>query len=80
PPPRRGPRRGGRAPRGARGPARVSMDMLAVDLTDLPEATVGAPVELWGAQMPVDEVAAHAGTIGYELLTKVTARVPRRYR
>ena len=59
---------------------RVSMDMLAVDLTDLPEATVGAPVELWGAQLAVDEVADHAGTIGYELLTKVTARVPRRYR
>ncbi|NTX92958.1 alanine racemase C-terminal domain-containing protein, partial [Pseudomonas sp. UMA643] len=65
---------------GGGGAGRVSMDMLAVDLTDLPEATVGAPVELWGAQMPVDEVAAHAGTIGYELLTKVTARVPRRYR
>lgn len=59
---------------------RVSMDMLAVNLTDLPEVTVGAPVELWGAQLAVDEVAAHAGTIGYELLTKVTARVPRRYR
>ncbi|MFK8398546.1 alanine racemase [Pseudomonas sp. BGr12] len=59
---------------------RVSMDMLAVDLTDLPNAAVGDRVELWGANLPVDEVAAHAGTIGYELLTKVTARVPRRYR
>ncbi|MFZ5957002.1 alanine racemase [Pseudomonas knackmussii] len=58
---------------------RVSMDMLAVDLTDLPDAAVGAAVELWGAELPIDEVAAHAGTIGYELLTKVTARVPRRY-
>ncbi len=59
---------------------RVSMDMLTVDLTDLPEAVVGDAVELWGAQLPVDEVAQAAGTIGYELLSKVTARVPRRYR
>ncbi|WP_068829103.1 alanine racemase [Pseudomonas sp. BMS12] len=58
---------------------RVSMDMLTVDLTDLPEAAVGAAAELWGANLPVDEVARAAGTIGYELLTKVTARVPRRY-
>ncbi|WP_044870782.1 alanine racemase [Pseudomonas sp. LFM046] len=58
---------------------RVSMDMLAVDLSDMPEARVGDPVELWGAQLPVDELAQACGTIGYELLTKVTARVPRRY-
>ncbi|MFG0722798.1 alanine racemase [Pseudomonas sp. GLN_6] len=59
---------------------RVSMDMLTVDLTDLPQAVEGDAVELWGAQLPVDEVAQAAGTIGYELLSKVTARVPRRYR
>lgn len=59
---------------------RVSMDMLMVDLTDLPEAAEGDAVELWGTQLPVDEVAQAAGTIGYELLSKVTARVPRRYR
>ncbi|AYC31230.1 alanine racemase [Pseudomonas cavernae] len=59
---------------------RVSMDMLAVDLTELPEAQVGDAVELWGAQLPVDELAQACGTIGYELLSKVTARVPRRYR
>ncbi|MBO3275301.1 alanine racemase [Pseudomonas schmalbachii] len=59
---------------------RVSMDMLTVDLTELPAAKVGDPVELWGENLPIDEVAAHAGTIGYELLTKVTARVPRCYR
>jgi len=58
---------------------RVSMDMLAVDLTDLPQAQVGDAVELWGAQMPIDELAKACGTIGYELLTKVTGRVPRRY-
>ncbi|SEI58742.1 alanine racemase [Pseudomonas linyingensis] len=59
---------------------RVSMDLLTVDLSTLPEARVGSPVELWGAQLPVDEVAAACGTIGYELLSKVTARVPRRHR
>ncbi|MDV5139191.1 catabolic alanine racemase DadX [Chimaeribacter arupi] len=58
---------------------RVSMDMLAVDLTPCPQAGIGTPVELWGAQLPVDEVAAAAGTLGYELLTAVTARVPFRY-
>ncbi len=58
---------------------RVSMDMLAVDVTELADVQIGAPVELWGAQLPVDEVAQACGTIGYELLTKVTARVPRRY-
>ncbi|MNC68782.1 Alanine racemase, biosynthetic [compost metagenome] len=51
-----------------------------MDLSTLPEARVGSPVELWGAQLPVDEVAAACGTIGYELLSKVTARVPRRHR
>ena len=56
---------------------RVSMDMLAVDLTMVPEAREGDPVELWGATVSVDEVAACAGTIGYELLTGVTSRVPR---
>ena len=58
---------------------RVSMDMLTVDLTDVPSAAVGDAVELWGAQLPVDVVAQAAGTLGYELLSKVTARVPRRY-
>ena len=58
---------------------RVSMDMLTVDLTDAPDAAIGDAVELWGAQLPVDEVALAAGTIGYELLSKVTARVSRRY-
>lgn len=56
---------------------RVSMDMLAVDLTGVEDATVGDPVELWGRTIPVDEVAACAGTISYELLTGVTRRVPR---
>lgn len=58
---------------------RVSMDMLAVDLSAAPEAREGDRVELWGTTVSVDEVAACAGTIGYELLTGVTARVPRIY-
>ena len=59
---------------------RVSMDMLTVDLSNVPEAQVGSPVELWGANLSVDEVAECCGTIGYELLTRLTARVPRRHR
>lgn len=58
---------------------RVSMDMLALDLSDVPGACIGDKVELWGVHVSVDEVARHAGTIGYELLTGVTARVPRLY-
>ena len=57
---------------------RVSMDMLGVDMTGL-KATVGDRVELWGAQLPIDEIANACGSIGYELLSKVTARVPRQY-
>jgi alanine racemase len=57
---------------------RVSMDMLAIDLTSLPNTQVGAPVVLWGQGGPsVDIVAQHAGTIGYELLCAVAPRVKR---
>lgn len=55
---------------------RVSMDMLAVDLTSIPNARVGSEVELWGDAVPIDEVARAAGTVGYELMCAVTARVP----
>ena len=55
---------------------RVSMDMLTVDLTPVPAADVGTPVELWGAALPVDEVAQAAGTVGYELLCALAPRVP----
>jgi alanine racemase len=55
------------------------MDMLAVDLSNAPEAVEGDPVELWGRTVGVDEVASCAGTISYELLTGVTSRVPRTY-
>jgi alanine racemase len=55
---------------------RVSMDMLFVDLTGIPEADVGSPVELWGNQVPVDAVAESSGTVGYELLCALAPRVP----
>jgi len=55
---------------------RVSMDMLSVDLTDVPQAGVGTPVTLWGAGLPVEEVAAAAGTVSYELLCALARRVP----
>ena len=55
---------------------RVSMDMLAVDLTALPDVQPGSCVQLWGDLLPVDEVAMYCGTIGYELMCAVSARVP----
>jgi len=55
---------------------RVSMDMLVVDLSTLPDAAVGAPVTMWGDGLPVEEVAAAAGTISYELLCALAPRVP----
>ncbi|PKO88384.1 MAG: alanine racemase [Betaproteobacteria bacterium HGW-Betaproteobacteria-12] len=59
---------------------RVSMDMLACDLSDIPAAGIGAPVTLWGdgtgGSVPADEVAAAAGTIAYELFCAVAPRVP----
>ena len=56
---------------------RVSMDMLTVDLGPVPQAVVGSPVQLWGDSIAVDEVAAAAGTVGYELLCAITPRVRR---
>ncbi|WP_441344465.1 alanine racemase C-terminal domain-containing protein, partial [Pseudomonas sp. MWU12-2115] len=56
---------------------RVSMDMLAVDLSRLPQAGIGSRVELWGPQVPIEKVAACAGTISYELMSAVMPRVPR---
>jgi alanine racemase len=60
---------------------RVSMDMLAVDITRLRQAGIGTPVTLWGRAangtvLPIDEVAASAGTLGYELMCAVAPRVP----
>jgi alanine racemase len=62
---------------------RVSMDMITVDLTPSPDADVGAEVTLWGRGpneigLPIDEVARSAGTVGYELMCALAARVPAR--
>jgi alanine racemase len=54
---------------------RVSMDMMTVDLTPVPNARVGCKVTLWGDGLPIDEVAQSAGTIGYELMCALAARV-----
>jgi len=62
---------------------RVSMDMIAVDLTPTPTAGVGSEVTLWGrgphgSLLPIDEVAHAAGTLGYELMCALAPRVPTR--
>jgi alanine racemase len=60
---------------------RVSMDMITVDLTPVPHAVAGSEVTLWGqaangAVLSIDEVAASAGTVGYELMCALALRVP----
>ncbi|WP_323018717.1 alanine racemase [Castellaniella sp.] len=55
---------------------RPSMDALAIDLTDAGDIALDAPITLWGAELPVERVAASATTIAAELLTGLTARVP----
>jgi alanine racemase len=55
----------------------VSMDMITVDITDFADIAIGDEAELWGPNLSVGRVATHAGTISYDLLTNVTARVPR---
>lgn len=59
---------------------RVSMDMLAVDIAARADVHVGTPGVIWGAGLPVEEMAAKAGTISYELLCGVPARVAREFR
>lgn len=54
---------------------RVSMDMLEIDITSVPDARVGDWVTLWGEGLPVERVARFADTIGYELLTRVSGRL-----
>ncbi len=56
---------------------RVAMDMVAVDVSELPEVEVGTRCVLWGRGLEVSELAGHAGTVAYELLCGVRARVPR---
>lgn len=60
---------------------RVSMDLIAADVTDIPadEVRRGDWAELFGPNIAIDEVAGHAGTIAYELLTGLSRRAERRY-
>ena len=60
---------------------RVSMDMITVDISHIPQAAIGTEVTLWGrgphgSSLQIDEVARHAGTIGYELMCALSPRVP----
>jgi alanine racemase len=54
---------------------RVSMDMIAIDLSQIEGVSIGDEVVLWGEGLPADEIARCAGTISYELFCKVTQRV-----
>lgn len=67
--------------RGQRAPlaGRVSMDLITVDVTNIPGVVRGDWAELFGRHIPVDDVARHAGTIGYELLTSLGRRYERVY-
>jgi alanine racemase len=58
---------------------RISMDLIALDVTDSRNAQPGADIELIGPNVPLDEVARRAGTISYEVLARIGARVGRRY-
>ncbi|MCU7960817.1 MAG: alanine racemase [gamma proteobacterium symbiont of Bathyaustriella thionipta] len=59
---------------------RVSMDLISVDLRSQAHAVSGDKVELWGKNLPADEIAQAAETIAYDLFCGVSARVPRVYR
>ncbi len=60
---------------------RISMDMMAIDVTDLPSASVvrGGRAEIFGKHISIDEAASWAGTISYELLTRLGSRYARHY-
>ena len=60
---------------------RISMDLTTVDVTPIPENLIqeGALVDFIGPDQTVDQVAAAAGTIGYEFLTRLGARLHREY-
>ena len=58
---------------------RISMDMLAIDVTDAPVVEVGQEIELFGQATSINDLAAAAGTIPYEILTRISARAERVY-
>jgi alanine racemase len=68
--------------RGRRAPVvgRVSMDLLTIDVTDIPEARFGDEVILLGDDISVEELAMRAGTISYEVFCRISKRVPRIYK
>jgi alanine racemase len=76
--------------RGRRAPivGAVSMDLTSVDVTDIPGVTIGDEVVLLGSQdgpcgsdtLSAEEIAAHTGSIAWEVLTGISRRVPRFYR
>lgn len=68
--------------RGRRAPVvgRVSMDLVTIDVTDLPGAALGDEVELLGPTITAQELADKTGTITYEVFCRISARVPRVYR
>ncbi len=68
--------------RGKRCPVigRVTMDQIMVDVSELPEVDAGDEVELFGQQISVAEIATKAGTIPWEILTRITPRVTRIYK
>ncbi|MDQ6802712.1 MAG: alanine racemase [Acidobacteriota bacterium] len=68
--------------RGRRAPivGRVSMDLVTIDVTDIPEARFGDEVILLGDDISVEELAGRAGTISYEVFCRITKRVPRVYK
>lgn len=54
---------------------RVSMDLLTIDCRAVPDAAIGDTVTLWGGGLPIEKVAESAGTISYELMSRITQRV-----
>ncbi|QJC27991.1 alanine racemase [Enterobacteriaceae endosymbiont of Plateumaris braccata] len=54
----------------------ISMDMIAVDLINIPNANIGSKVELWGENIKIDDIAQSANTIGYEIMCSLSKRVP----
>lgn len=58
---------------------RVAMDMLTLDVSGIADVAVGSPVELWGTNLSVNDVAAHSGYSPYELLARIPARPERSY-
>ncbi len=58
---------------------RISMDMVAIDVTHISGVALGDEVELWGEHIPIDDVAKKAGTLSYELFCQLTSRVEREY-